>query len=235
VQESGPRDARDTALELQTLLLGAAGVEEFLVEVARRATGAVGRARSCGITARAAPASPVFGGTSDELAERMDEVQYTVDDGPCLTCLREGTLVSVDDIRSDERWPAFARRGVQEGAGSSLSVPLTVQERTVGALNLYSRAARALTEADRARAAEFAGRAAAAVALAVQLAEHRQREHHLELALQSRSTIDQAMGVLMAQARISADEAFEILRRRSQHANVKLRDVAAAVVAEVAP
>jgi AmiR/NasT family two-component response regulator len=70
------------------------------------------------------------------------------------------------------------------------------------------------------------------VALALRLAEREERERNLEAALSSRSVIDQAMGVLMAQARISADEAFDVLRRRSQTANVKLRDLAATVIAE---
>jgi AmiR/NasT family two-component response regulator len=111
-------------------------------------------------------------------------------------------------------------------------VPLSVAERTVGALNLYSRAANALTEADRARAAHFATQAAGAVALALRLAEREEREHHLETALRSRSVIDQAMGVLIGQAGITADEAFDVLRLRSQSLNVKLRDVAADVIAE---
>jgi GAF domain-containing protein len=162
----------------------------------------------------------------------MDAVQYEIDDGPCLTCLRRGVPVAVPDIPSDERWPAFTRRGAQEGAGSSLSVPLVVHGKTVGALNLYCRAAHGLSEADRTRATEFAHHAAAVVALAAQRADHELREHHLENALRSRSLIDQAMGVLMGQAHVSAEEAFERLRRRSQHSNTKLRDVAATVVAD---
>jgi GAF domain-containing protein len=121
----------------------------------------------------------------------------------------------------------------KEGAGTSLSMPLSVAERTVGALNLYSRAANSLTEADRARAAHFAAQAAGAVAaLALRLAEREERERHLETALRSRSVIDQAMGVLIGQAGISADEAFKVLRLRSQSLNIKLRDVAAEVIAE---
>jgi len=232
VQESGLRDPRDAALELQTLLVVAGGVESFLGEVTQRAVDVVGRAQSCGITVQLDASSPVLGATSDELARRMDAAQYVVDDGPCLTCLRRGVTVSVGDIRSDQRWPAFTRRGAEEGAGSSLSVPLAVRETTVGALNLYSRTAHGLSDDDHARAAEFARHAAAAVALAAQRAENEQRLYHLEAALQSRSVIDQAIGVLMAQAHVTVDEAFGILRRRSQHSNIKLRDVAAAVVAD---
>lgn len=233
MQESASRDAHDAAPELPLLLLDAPDIGSFFAEVARRAAGLIEPAHSCGITVRTTPTSPILGGTSDDLAGRMDEVQYATGDGPCLTCLRDGASVSVGDIRADRRWPAFADRGAQEGAGSSLSVPLVVHNRTVGALNLYSRAAHALTATDRARAARFADQTAAIVALAARLAEHRERGRHLEVALGSRSTIDQAMGVLMAQARVGPDEAFEILRRRSQDTNVKLRDVAAAILAEV--
>ena len=232
MQESGLRDARHAALDLQTLLVATAEVESFLGEVARRAVGVVGQAHSRGITVQLGASSPVLGATSDELARRMDAAQYVVDDGPCPTCLRRGVTVSVTDIHTDPRWPAFTRRGAEQGAGSSLSVPLAVRETTVGALNLYSRTAHGLSDDDRTRATEFARHAAAAVALAAQRAENEQRLYHLEAALQSRSVIDQAMGVLMAQAHVTVDEAFGILRRRSQHSNIKLRDVAAAVVAD---
>jgi GAF domain-containing protein len=229
---SDPQQPGSLAIELQSLLLAADGIESFLHEVARRAAGTVERAQSCGVTVQATPTSRMLGATTDEFAQRMDDVQYATDDGPCLTCLREGVPVLVADIRSERRWPAFVRRGTQEGADTSLSVPLSVAERTVGALNLYSRAANALTEADRARAAHFAAQAAGAVALALRLAEREEREHHLETALRSRSVIDQAMGVLIGQAGITADEAFDVLRLRSQSLNVTLRDVAADVIAE---
>jgi hypothetical protein len=49
----------------------------------------------------------------------------------------------------------------------------------------------------------------------------------LRQVVDGRSLIDQAKGMLMANQRIGADEAFELLRQESQHTNVKLRDVAA--------
>ncbi|WP_250556681.1 GAF domain-containing protein [Pseudonocardia lacus] len=190
----GRRDGRDVALELQVLLLGAPGVEAFLVEVTRLAAGAVQRAQSCGVTVQRTSHSRMLAATSDEFATRMDEVQYAVDDGPCLHCLREGETVLVDDIASDGRWPSFSRRGVAVGAGSSLSVLLLVEGAPVGALNLYSRLARGLDHADQARARQFADQAAGAVALAARLAEQERREQHLETALTSRSIIDQPSG-----------------------------------------
>ena len=66
--------------------------------------------------------------------------------------------------------------------------------------------------------------------VAVRLARQSTEVAHLQQALVSRSTIDQALGVLMGQNRCSRDEAFGILRRASQNRNIKLRDVAAAVI-----
>jgi GAF domain-containing protein len=162
----------------------------------------------------------------------MDEIQYDVDDGPCLTALRHGVTVAVPDIAGDKRWPAFSRRGCAEGAGCSLSVPLRIQGGTIGALNFYGHAPHSLTEQDEARAIRFTEQAAGAVALAVRISDHEERNRHLEAALTSRTTIDQALGILMGQRHIPADEAFTVLRELSQRANVKLRDVAAALISE---
>ena len=104
---SDPQQPGSLAIELQSLLLAADGIESFLAEVARRAAGTLDRAQSCGVTVQATPTSRMLGATTDEFAQRMDEVQYAMDDGPCLTCLREGVPVLVADIRSERRWPAL--------------------------------------------------------------------------------------------------------------------------------
>ena len=59
----------------------------------------------------------------------------------------------------------------------------------------------------------------------------RQRAEHLEIAMQNRAVIEQAKGILMAQRRCDAAEAFNILAAASQRANRKLREIAAAIVA----
>lgn len=225
------RGARDVADQLQRLLIGAEGVEAFLIQVARHAAGAVENSLSCGLTVSATRSSELIGATSDELATALDTIQYDIDDGPCLTSMRTGTVVSVDDIAHDTRWPAYSRRGRQAGAGSSLSIPLTVDGGSVGALNLYSRSPNVLTLEDRRRATKFADQATGAIALARRLAEREARARHLEIALSSRSTIDQAIGIIMGQTGRDPGEAFELLRTQSQHTNRKLRDVAAEIVA----
>jgi GAF domain-containing protein len=232
MMEDTARDVDDVAGEMQRLLLGADGVETFLTSVARHAAGAVKHALSCGISVQSTRSSRMLGATSDDFAHAMDEIQYDVDDGPCLTCLRTGEVVRVDDIPEDPRWPAFSRRGREAGAGCSVSVPMIIDGRSVGALNLYSKEPHTLTHTDRTRAQQFADQAVGAVALARVLAEREAKAQHLEAALTSRSTIDQAIGIIIARTGCGPERAFDLLRAQSQHTNEKLRDVADRIVAQ---
>jgi GAF domain-containing protein len=227
------REPENVAAALQMLLLGADGVESFLTDVARWAAGTIVDAFSCGVTVLAAGSMRRMGAVSDEVAARMDAIQYEVEDGPCVTCLREGVVVQIADLEADRRWPAFVELGREQRVGSSLSVPMMVGIQVVGAVNLYSRRRHGLGEDDAGRARQFADQAAGAVALAVRLAERENKARNLAIALDSRSVIDRAIGILMAQAHVDADEAFAILRDRSQHSNIKIRDIAAKVIAEL--
>jgi AmiR/NasT family two-component response regulator len=68
---------------------------------------------------------------------------------------------------------------------------------------------------------------------ALDAARQREIAAQLKEALTTRAVIDQALGILMAQRRCTSYEAFELLRQVSQHRNVKLHQVAAAVVEQV--
>lgn len=239
---NGTRDPRAVASELVSQLWGADRIDEFLTRAARQAAGVVDGAVSCGITMQAPAWSRPLAATSDEFAARMETIQYDVDDGPCLTCLREGDIVEVPDIAADRRWPAFRRRGRQERAGASLSIPLRFPHvdhddagegrGALGALNLYTRTVGGLDDADRARGIAYAGHVAGAVGLAVHLAAGEEHRRHLYAALVSRSLVDQAIGVVVGRSGVSVDTAFAVLRTRSQHTNTKLREVATQVLAE---
>lgn len=103
---------------------------------------------------------------------------------------------------------------------------------TLGVMNIYATTPGTFTPEQRASARTYADHAAAAIALAARLAHHTQLTGNLNAALVSRTTIDQAMGIIMGQRCCHADEAFAILRKISQDTNVKLRDVAAALIVQ---
>jgi len=168
-------------------------------------------------------------GTFDTLAGTgplvfaLDDIQYHLDEGPCLTAIREDHTVIIDDAESEHRWAKFMPRAADLGLCSYLGVSITVDGKPVGGLNLYS-TTRTRLDADRlAHAKLFAAQAALAMAYA-------QRESNLRQALQTSRTIGKAIGLVMERFDFDDEEAFGYLARLSQRTNIKLREIAAHLV-----
>lgn len=77
-------------------------------------------------------------GASDERAGRCDEVEVSEGDGPCVTAIQELRGVLVPEIRTEDRWPAWASASTDAGFRSSAALPGYVDDETTIALNLYS-------------------------------------------------------------------------------------------------
>jgi GAF domain-containing protein len=166
-------------------------------------------------------------GATDDVPPAVDAIQYEVGQGPCLDAMDEHEVFQIDDLATDERWPPFSRRAAEEtGVRSMLSFRLFVEADTIGALNLYSRGVGAFDEQARSVGTILATHAA----LALRSAQDKERAEQLDQAVASNRVIGMAMGVLMAQGRMTEQEAFSVLSRASQHLNRRLRDVASAVV-----
>lgn len=161
---------------------------------------------------------------SDDVPRAVDAIQYETGEGPCLDAIREHEVFESGDLGRESRWPNFAARAQREtGITSMLCFRLFVEGDTLGALNLYSKAADAFGEDSRTVGLVFAAHAAVALSSAM-------HEEQMEEALQSRDLIGQAKGMLMAREGVTADQAFDMLRRASQRLNVKLRDIALSMV-----
>jgi GAF domain-containing protein len=165
-----------------------------------------------------------------QLALDADELQYARGYGPCLDAGRTGLLMHVRDMTTEERWPDYAAAVVSKGVISSLSVPLPFQGATIGALNVYAKHPDAFDETSEQIGTEVASFVAVAVANAESYATTADLAHQMQQAMASRSVIDMAKGILMAQNRCTPDEAFTMLSHASQRSNRKLRDIAAAIV-----
>lgn len=223
-----------TFAALQSLLVSMDGIRDFLGDVAElAATSLLPGPVSCGITARYDD-RPLTVASSDAGALLLDESQYDVQEGTCLHAMVTGEVVYVPDAATDPRWPAYMRTARRCGLRSSLSLPLVAGGASVGALNVYSwDRVDAFTGAARAAAEGFAAQASTVLLLALRHLTSSETTRQLEAALTSRSVIDQAMGVIMAQQGCSADEAFAVLRAHSQHNNRKLRAIAEELVTSV--
>jgi GAF domain-containing protein len=232
VQELAGEGTSADFTELQNMLLGTESIEKFLHELAVLAAQLVTGGLSCGMTI-GREGRPVTVACSDPEAARVDEAQYELDDGPCLHAMRDGHLVRIDDTAAKERWPRFEEQAASHGIRSCLALPLVAEGKAIGALNLYARSAAAFGTAETLRAQNFAKNASGAVALALRLASFVALTDQLRSSLASRTVIDQALGVIMAQERCTPAHAFAILQAASQNTNVKLRDIASAIVTGV--
>jgi hypothetical protein len=173
---------------------------------------------------------PITVGSSDRAAWDADQVEFDTEDGPCVEALRTGAVPTAVDLATEQRWPAWTVVASMLGFSSAAGIPAEVSPGHRIALNLYAPAPNAFDDATVHRALLFVEEVARTIPTAVRLFEADERASQLEQALASRSTIDQAIGVLMTQNRCTPDTAFGILRRASQNRNVKLRDVAATIV-----
>ena len=190
------------------------------------------------LTARVLPGEPTASVTilrggrastvasSGSLALELDEEQYRLGAGPCLSAAATGQPSEIADTRTDQQWPEFAALAAEAGCDSMVSYPLPGQERVSGALNVY---ARQLTTADQ-RTRDLLARLTAYAVVPVSnmyLYEAAvERAEHLQSALDSRAVIDQAKGILMERFRLTPDAAFQALTRVSMETNTKVRDVA---------
>ena len=168
--------------------------------------------------------------STGQLAVDLDEEQYADDHGPCLHAASTGELTEVLDTRTDTRWTDYMKRAAEHGNLSSLSVPLVIDDDVSGALNMYSREARAFDDDAREVATRFAPYAAVALGNMQDYQTAKDLARNLEIALESRAVIDQAKGILIERHKLTADQAFQLLVEVSSRTNAKLRGIAEELV-----
>lgn len=175
---------------------------------------------------------------TSELPLAVDTLQYERGAGPCLDAARNppagsdvgvDAVVYVEDLRTDDRWPAFAQAALEQTpALGMLCYRLVIDHRNdpIGLLSLYATKPHAFdpdTIAAGQRLATYAG-----VVLAY--ATEREKTANLEQALHSSRDIGAAIGILMCRHLITREQAFDLLAKASQNTHRKLRDLAADVI-----
>ncbi|WP_313407461.1 GAF and ANTAR domain-containing protein [Aeromicrobium sp.] len=162
---------------------------------------------------------------SDELAAMGDRLQEELNEGPALDTLWDHETAYAPDLASDDRWPVWgARLAEATGAASVLTFRLFTLSDVIGALSMYSTEVDAFDAADKAEGVALAAHIAIAVLAA-------QRVDQYETALDSRTVTAQACGMLMERYEIDSVAAFNLLTRVSSTQNIKLRHLAADLVA----
>jgi GAF domain-containing protein len=157
--------------------------------------------------------------------DQAHQLQARFDEGPCLDAIEGRATYVTNDVPHDARWPQWGPAAAELGILSAVGVRLATRDRGYGSLNVYADRTDAFTSADVELAEMLAAHATTAFAAA-------ERAAGLETALDSRTTIAQAQGILMQKFDIDADAAFDFLRRISQHENRRLFTVAEAIVVQ---
>ena len=166
----------------------------------------------------------------------LEVLQVQRAEGPCQDCYLTGHKVLVADLAEHvRRWPRFAPAALQAGFESVHAVPRRLRSQTLGALGLFGSTTGALNERDLSLAQALADVASIALTQDQQRDEQAARAGQLQTALHSRVVVEQAKGVLAQRGDLTMGQAFEVLRGFSRHRNLKLSEVAEAVVTLVLP
>jgi GAF domain-containing protein len=176
------------------------------------------------------PQSVVFTGA---LAIDLDERQYDLGFGPCLDAAKTGQTIVVDTDATDSPYNEFARIAARAGVRHVVSVGLPLDQRSIGGVNIYCADDAPITPEFVQHAEVFASYAAVAVNNVTRYADVADEAANMRAAMASRAVIEQGKGIIMARDHCTAEEAFDILRRISQQQNVKLRELAQALVDSV--
>jgi len=160
-----------------------------------------------------------------DLVLRLDQIQYSLREGPCSAALQGDDAVSVSTLRDEQRWPRYVPQAQAVGLRSQMALKMDLDQGTVGGMNFYSTMSDDVSPDAQALAAMFATHAAIAL-------RHAHERQTLKEGLLTRKVIGQALGILMERYDMNEDRAFAFLVRASSHANIKLRAVAQELVDE---
>jgi GAF domain-containing protein len=220
----------DVGVEMAALVVSTSSLDELLVGIAELTSGAVAAAVSASV-ALTAPAWSGHAIAVDGRAARLEALQRHDGVGPGPDALRTGHAIEAGDLRVERRWPAFARAAATAGVLAIRSVPMLVRDGPpIGVLTVYGAGAAAFDEPDRRLADRIAGFATVALTGTMRSYDDTALSARLRQALVSRSAIDQAIGVVMAERGCSAKKALAVLRAAARYRGATLQEVAIDVV-----
>jgi GAF domain-containing protein len=169
--------------------------------------------------------------SSNEAMRIVELFELQSREGPCFDCFSSGLPVVDGDLTApDGRWPTFSPIAVAAGFRAADAIPMRLRSTVIGALNLFRTEAGSLTADDLVIAQGLADVATIALLQHRHAVDAEQLNEQLAGALNSRVIIEQAKGVIAERQGISPEEAFTLIRHRARNTNVRLADLASAIV-----
>jgi transcriptional regulator with GAF, ATPase, and Fis domain len=166
-----------------------------------------------------------------ESARLLELFELQREEGPCLDCFATGRVIAnIDLADAESRWPVFAEAARDVGFTMSHALPLRLRRQVIGALNLFSVSPQSLSDDHLAVAQGMADIATIGLLHERAMRDQVVLSEQLQTALHSRIAIEQAKGILSAQAGVDVATAFQLLRTGARRSGRQLTEVATAVI-----
>ncbi|GAB3793971.1 GAF and ANTAR domain-containing protein [Nocardioides ungokensis] len=166
-----------------------------------------------------------------DVVDALEQIQVAEQTGPCVQAFRTGEVLAIPDLEEyADRWPSYCEAARVRGLGSAVGIPLRLMDQSVGAVGLYGSGRRSWPPEDLEAAVVLADLVTACLVNASKVRQQEQLTEQLQGALESRTVIEQAKGVVAATHEVSIDEAFELIRRHARSHRATVRAVSDAIV-----
>lgn len=172
---------------------------------------------------------------TDDVSARIEDLQLTLGEGPCIDAARSGAPVLIPDLSTPDdilvdRWPAFIEGAGAVGVRAVFAFPLRIGAINVGVLDAYRSEPGGLLDGQL-RAALLAADAAALALLHIETATEDLFADNADARSAYQLQVHQATGIVQVQLGVPTEEAFLMLRARAFALGRPLVDVATDVVA----
>ncbi|WP_068922818.1 GAF and ANTAR domain-containing protein [Planobispora rosea] len=227
---SAERRVGQVLVELADTLVDDFDVIDFLDNLAYHTVDLLGVA-ACGVLL-ADPTGPLsMVAASGEQARVLGLSQLSHQEGPCLEAYHSRVPVSCPDLNACAgRWPFFAPAALAAGYSAVYALPMSLRDRCVGAMNLFSTTVGMLDEEVVGLGRSLADMAAIGILHRRAVRHHETVTEQLQLALDSRILIEQAKGLLAGRLQLAPEQAFAVLRDYARGHNLKLTAVSRALI-----
>jgi GAF domain-containing protein len=169
---------------------------------------------------------------SDERLAHLEDLQVKHYEGPCIDAFETRRLVCVDDLAEDDRWPLFGPDAIDRGVRAVMASPIPYNQHPVGVVAVVSEQRHPWTPEGELAVTAFTDLAALLIASMMQAATQTELAGQLQRALDARTIIEQAKGILMVTDGLDARAAYERLRAEARSSRRTVAAVSAEVVAE---
>jgi GAF domain-containing protein len=222
-------DVRHALVELGRLRFGEMGVEDAIREIVQT-THSMFAVDGAGLMLADEAQHLRSVAASDDRFAHLEDLQIRHQEGPCIEAFDTKELVGATDLERDARWPLFCEGALKRDVRAVLASPLPYNQEAVGVVAVLSERSRPWTPANELALLAFTDLAALLIASIIAGEQQTELASQLQGALNSRSVIEQAKGILMGTQGISARAAYEQLRSRARSQRCKLAVVCADVV-----